>query len=611
MKTFQTITQCIGYSTKPDITNNDPRFLVSGSKNVLVNDGEKVQTRGGYTVYGAANSANNPVESNYDWSTSTGVMRSLRSYDDELEVLFTPAGGSPTWYRVLDAWGAVDFSFAEWWDATEVLDVLLFVNGGANIYEWSGGIAQIASTTANTITKTGTTTWAQERFYTNRNRSVLINGTTYTYTGGAGTTTLTGVSPNPTGEAVNSVVTQTVVTRTNEPAAGVINDVIITFENHLVVGSHKTNTVYISEDAGDPAAGNGYVDFSNSSPRASGEGATLTLNQPTIGFGILNKDLIIFSGKDRIYKTEFEKITVSTTPSTAIAETLKVRELKSGSNRSALERDLIASVGDAIAFIDNNKQLRLLTSVEQLENPVFKNISDQIKPDFDAEDFTNGHLRFQDNRFYVTSPVNSKLYIYEIKEDAQGNTKGFWQPPQTLPVRRIARIANATYFHSNGNPETYKLFDGTNDNGLPFKAVAAFAYRSFNNRYALKTFDEWFTEGYISANTQLILRLNYDFDGFTQQIEKIIDGANDDILFQPNVVGSLGDSPLGDVSLGGGASESTSEHPKFRVIHELELIDCFEVQDVYETDGIDLQWEILSHGGNVKISNSIPSFIKV
>ena len=605
-KNFQIINEVLGYFTRVDKTNTDPRFLVDGSQNVLVNSGEKVETRGGYTLYGAANTATDPIESNYDWVTSTGVTRNVRSYDDELEVAFTPEGGVATWYRVKNGYSDVDFSFAEWWDATEVLDLLLFVYGNDQIEEWSGGIAQIASTTVNTITKTGTTTWAQERFYTSRNRSVNINGTEYAYTGGAGTTALTGVTPDPTGEAAASVVIQKVVTRDNEPANNDVNDVIIVFENHLVVGSHKTNIVKVSETSGDPAGGNGYLDFSNSSPRVPGEGATLTLNGNCIGFGILNQDLIIFAGKDRIYKTEFEQITVSTT----LAETLNVRELKSGSNRSALERDLIASVGDAVAFVDNNKQLRLLTSVEQLESPIFKNLSDPIQPDFDDEDFTNGHLRFQDNRFYLTSPVNSKLYIYEIREDAKGGQKVFWQPPQLLPIRRIARIANVTHFHSNGNPETYKLFSGTNDNSFPFKSVASFAYRSFNDRYALKNFDEWLTEGYISANTTITLRLKYDFDGATQQIEKTIVGSNEDILFNPSVLGSLGDSSLGDVPLGGGGEESSTQNPKFRIIHELEQIDCFEVQATYETDGTDLQFEILAHGPNAKIAPRIPVFIK-
>ena len=606
MKTFQTISNFPGYFSKPDMVNTDPPFLVKGSQNVIINDAEKVAVRKGFSLYGAANAATDPIESNYDWHTSTGVVRNLRSYEDELEVVFTPAGGSATWYRVLDAWADVDFSFAEWWDATEVLDLLLFVNGGANIYEWSGGIAQIASTTATTIVKTGTNTWAQDRFYTSRNRSVLINGTTYTYTGGATTTALTGVTPDPTGEANASVVTQTVVTRTNEPAAGRVNDVIITFENHLVVGSHVTNRVEISEDAGDPAGGNGYLDFSNSSPRAPGEGATLTINGNCIGFGILNKDLIIFSGKDRIYKTEFEQIAISTT----LNETLKIRELKSGSNRSAMERDLIVSVGDSVAFIDNNKQLRLLTSVEDVENPIFKNISDPLKPDFDAEDFTNGHLRFQDNRFYVTSPVNSKLYIYEIREDAKGSIRAFWQPPQLLPVRRIARIADATYFHSNGNPETYRIFDGKNDNGVPFKAVAKFAYRAFGDRVSLKTFDEYFTEGYISPNTTIKLTLNYDFDGATQKIEKFISGSDTGLTSEALAVGSFGDSPLGDVSLGGGASESSSLNPYFHIIHELERVATFFIQAVYEIDTTDYFFEILAHGPNAIKSPNMASSIK-
>jgi len=65
-----------------------------------------------------------------------------------------------------------------------------------------------ASSTAVTITKQGAPTWAAAGFDTAG--QVVIDAITYTYTGGSGTTTLTGVTPDPTagGHIAGAVVEQ-------------------------------------------------------------------------------------------------------------------------------------------------------------------------------------------------------------------------------------------------------------------------------------------------------------------------------------------------------------------------------------------------------------------
>ena len=61
MKKFQTVLETKGYSTLRDKTNTDPRFLVSGSQNMLINDEEKVVTRKGYTLKGASSAVLNAI----------------------------------------------------------------------------------------------------------------------------------------------------------------------------------------------------------------------------------------------------------------------------------------------------------------------------------------------------------------------------------------------------------------------------------------------------------------------------------------------------------------------------------------------------------------------
>ena len=661
------------------------------------------------------------------------------------------------------------------WSATEGIDLLLWVDGTDNMYEWSGGITTLKSTTSNTITKNGTNTWAQDRFLTAGTRKVVIGTTEYTYTGGETTTALTGVTPNPTGEAADSNVFQAVRTNANTPAADFLSDFLRVLNNQVYVGSTKSRVVYVS-------ANDDFTDYTFSSVRKSGEGATLTLDNAPTAFARQDKNMYVSAGRDDWYRTEFTEIILS---DDTLAETLNVKKLKTGVGMAARSQDLTSETGNFIAFIDFNNNLRILGNIERVEEAVFSSLSDPIKPDFNAADFTNGTIIWNKNRIYISTPNDDKVYILEIRESAAGETNMFWQPPQILPVRRFAIIGEVLYGHSNAVPETYKLFDGTSDrkiaestntsatspgtmadddsvgtetwsnpdnakvsddsdatiilgggggeishylkatnfgfdipsgtiiNGIlvsiersnanndpdiftvldsevkiikegtigstnkadtetawtqndayvdygsssdlwgeswtpaqinasnfgmvisatstagfghidhiritvyhsveskiGFKATAAFSYRSYKNRDKLKNLDEWMTEGYISANTELALALNYDFEGSTQQLSAIISGADESILFQPEIGGRLGTERIGTSRIGAGRENVESQNPKFKIINTFVRQDFFEIQAIYETDEIDAQWELISHGGNIAISKIKPISIK-
>jgi len=595
MPKFELIDQFISYVTLKDKTNTDPRYLVEGSQNVLIDEKGRIAIRNGYTIYGAASSAINAVESNYDWKTSTGTELNLRAYDDELE--FYDSNKS-AWTRLASAFAAVDFSFDTWWDNSEGIDLLLFVNGVDKIWEWSGGTAVLSSATANTLTKTGTATWAEARFLTAGTRQVIINGTTYTYTGGEGTTTLTGVTGDPSAEAANSTVFQAIILNDNQPANNTKNDFIRILNNHLYVGSVSSRVVYISKSAN-------YIDFTYSSPRVTTEGGLLTLDSFVVGFAPQGQQMFISAGKDDWYKADFEVLDVGG----IVTELLTAKKLKTGTNQGAKSHDLITNVGNNIMFISNEPALREFGDLENLEGPQLKAISNPIKPDFDAADFTGGHIKSHNLRTYISAPNDDRVFINEIRENERGELTRFWQPPQVMPIRRFADIGGVLYGHSNRVPESYKLFNGTNDEDISFDAKAIMAYRNYGTKENYKNLDEWLTEGYISANTKLKLEIRYDYQGYTQILEADIEGDNDDILFQATGTGSLAEQPLGESPLGDNPEES-SLLPKFMNIKSFPKADFFEIQVKYSTDTKDAQWQLLSFGGNIRISKSTPIIIK-
>jgi len=590
-KKFKLISNFEGYSTKPDKTNTNIRHLVSGSQNVLINDAEKVSTRGGYTVYGAENSATTPIESSFEWSNHLGNEWALRGYDDELEFYAGTIDGVEfnAWTRLKDGWSSVAFQFTTWWDTSEAIDLLLFVAQDSNIYDWSGGVTSLASATSNSLTKNGSDTWGAAGFLTAGTRKVVINGTEYTYTGGEGTTTLTGVTPDPSGEAADSLVFQAVRTNSNQPASGLTNDIIETLNNQVYVGDVTSREVYVSKNTS-------FTDYTFSSPRVPGEGALLTLDNAVIGFVPQEDDMYVTAGKDDWYRTNFTLSDDNT------KEILTIKKLKSATQQAAQSQGMIAKIKNAIVFISNEPTLDQLGRIENIDTPQAIPISDPIKPDFDNETFTNAHIKFWRNKIYIATPTNDKLYIYDVQ-------KGFWQPPQILPVRRLSIIGGELYGHSSRVPETYKLFDGTNDNGNPFTAKATFAYRNFGTRANLKNFSEYFTEGYIAQNTKITLILRYELDGSEQELEYDINGQDSALIFQSLADESLGSNPLGDVPLGG-SGENTDALPKFRIINIVPRSDFYEIQAEYKIDATDYQFEILSHGPAVALSKQQPTSIK-
>lgn len=163
----------MGYRNREDITNLPPGVLVVGSQNVITNVSERVQVRQGYTLDGAGETINAPILSSFDWITRGNGERHLRAgyltsagNDGKLQFRYEDSAGTVTWKDLKTALTTVSLNFTTFWDTTEVIRVMLWVDGSSNINEWSGAVTEVASSTSTTLTKTGTETWAEAGFYT-------------------------------------------------------------------------------------------------------------------------------------------------------------------------------------------------------------------------------------------------------------------------------------------------------------------------------------------------------------------------------------------------------------------------------------------------------------
>ena len=151
---------------------------------------------------------------------------------------------------------------------------------------------------------------------------------------------------------------------------------------------------------------------------------------------------------------------------------------------------------------------------------------------------------------------------------------------------------------------------GNPDDKIPINCIAAYAYNSYKDRVNLKNFDEYFVEGEISPQVDdLKLTLNYDFGGKTQQVERIINGTDADILEETLLNASLGQNPLAQEPLGGSLN-APDDAAKFGVIFETAKEDFRKIQPIFSSNNTDRFWSILSHGANAQLSRRQNTLIK-
>lgn len=610
---FKIINSFLSYISKPEITNTKPNFLVKGSKNVLLDYANRIISRNGYTLFGTAGTANTPgIKGSYEWDTSTANQFPLRSYGSRLEFYWNSTwnllkSGLATPYlefaKIWDntekidvlLWVMGDTNVYKWSGGVAKIasatgttvtkqgvltakTTISFVAGtpgtvnatildSANQFLIAGFAAgdtlyvtgstannrnfTIASVTSGVITlimsdvltsevsgpaitlHNGQPTWAAARFLTTGTRKITYNGVDYVYTGGEGTDTLMGLTAFPA-TTLGDPVWQTPITMANpSPLATFKADLIGVQLNQLVLASTQSQEQYGSKDTD-------YTNFTLTSPRVPGDPFKTTMdNYCTCIVPIDNQaqttSSLMFGGG----KNEFFQFSYQLSQDNA-SELVRMIKLKTASGSGLISKGAIGAIKNATAYISREPALDLLSNIEAINNVP---LSDPIKNDFDSYDFTGAHVKYWKRAVYIAVPREGLILIYDFM-------RKLWQPPQTIAVSRLAIIDDWLYGHSSVINETYKLFVGTDDNGVFINQIARFSYNNGGRRDRLKNMSEFWTDGYITANGLLTMAVYCGFEGIEGKKLMTISGGDSSIV---NSVGGspLGDEPLGATPLGG------------------------------------------------------------
>lgn len=435
-----------------------------------------------------------------------------------------------------------------------------------------------------------------------------------------------GVATTP---AIQSVMVQSGIDPT-DPISNYNLDFLKTIANQVVIGSYSSRTLYLSSDE-TISSTLGMTNFTDSgSSHVPGDPDFAVIDSPPTGMAIKKGELWVSSISDWYLISPNSAVPVSYgTP--AVFVITKV-EKKSGSARSgALAHEFIDTQGDDVVYLAQDHQLRTISSFNNLFSIKYPSLSQDVRDEFNQEDFTGGHLRAIEDFVYVTAPIAGRHYMYQTIEriDDTGtlNVKRVWQPPQIAGISRFAVLDGLVHGHSNANPQVYQVWDtnqwhddSPSGDSLSYTSVMRLGYGHLieknkqARRQGMATFNKAYYEGYIDFGSTVYSNIYFDYQGSTNIENLVINSIeNPPIFFRGNSEISLGLVSLGDNPLGDGLVTEPNYQallPKFRTICDVSPTDCFEWDtEVYSVDA-DSRWEILALGVNAVISDSQSPFLR-
>ncbi len=496
------------------------------------------------------------------------------------------------------------------------------------IYNLTGGSGTLAYLTAYTvktgsITKSGAETWAQEGFpfQVAGTSTLLINGVTYTYDTAdflGDTTTLYGVTPDPSAVAPGDVAIQGVQT---VPNAGGSTGLPTDFTNQFI--GTITGVVFIG------SAEQSYIYTSNlgtSSVQAwtawSPSTRFLTLNNPPTTFINQDQQLYVSVGTSQWFVVSISNsfVTTSTVADTPIVGTttyhytptfvFDINPINTAPLQGARSQAFTTAIQNSIGFISFEPAAQSFGPVTNiLQGPQMVDLSHPVVNLMNDYDFTGGSIKYFRKFLYIAVPAEGVVLIYNMTDPKNP----YWEAPQTLPIGRFSIIGGELYGHSSQVSETYKLFTGYADRvapgflGFPIDSKWVFSFENYGSRFSFKRATKMFVEGYISPGATLQAAISFELDGCQTVKTFELDGTNDQFVCITPDEGSLGKDSLGKVKLGGDEASSINNlPPKFRWFPTFSNTDFFECSISFEVNGTDSQTDILSFGLAVGGSSEIP-----
>ena len=352
--------------------NRDSESLLRGSmvvgQNIFFNGDFLPAIRSGSEILGTEAADSNEILRAWVYETRDGDVFELKQ-DASGTIWFWFHGTSTDWATLLTGLTAdLACDFASIGISANATSHVYFNNGTDDFYRFSGANALVASATASAITKSGTSTWTAEGFYSTGTRDVRIGGVSYAYTGGEGTTTLTGVTPDASALAAGALAVQAPQVVSGLSAR--LSNVLMAHDGRLHTRLDTKRAIWEYSKLDNPE------DFTTGSADSDGGAKEIEFGGPITAFGKLNRVAIAF--KKRLIKTlTFQQF--GSRLDSPYYQTLVSADDRS-SSLGAVNNKAVCATPYGLAFVTPDKRLILLTGITSNNEPQYLVLSDPIQP---------------------------------------------------------------------------------------------------------------------------------------------------------------------------------------------------------------------------------------
>jgi hypothetical protein len=566
--------------------------------------------RKGYEVVGTEASDATPVNRAWIFETREGAKFELKGFSTKVQ--FWLEGVSTTYLDLLTGLTTgLEFGYANISDTTATTAKSLFCNGTDNWYEFNGAYATISGSTADTLS-IASGTWTALGFYGTGTRSVIINGTVYSYTGGEGTATLTGVTPDPTAQpvAVGDLAVQSPLAVS--AMSSVKGQVAFAHDGRIHARLETKKSVWNYSQLDDPD------DWTAGASDGDGGAKEVEFGGPITSFGKLNKTVLCF--KPRIIKL-LDFIQVGSRIDSPRYQTLVSTDDKSTS-LGAVNQKSTFSTPKGIVFVTPDKRMMLLSGVTANNEPEYYPLSEPVQPIFDkgVHDEATGicvdnviYYAFKENK---NSTYNDTVLVGDLTRftpDANGSPVPIrWDAPYIgWNVSDWTAIESNTdkkievRWHSAINSSSYRIINSKTDNTGAFTTTFRTWSETFDLPYKRKTIDMVYIEMKMSEITEVTATILYDEDGVTGQETFVLDADSANHKFTKITFNPFGASSFGSQQFG--SNPENDDMSKYRFFIELKKnVKFFTVALQLSTDGDAQNYELVRFGYRLReVENDI------
>ena len=605
-RTFNMIAKdFFGYREGQDITKIPVNNLAYPSKNVQVHKG-KIVTRLGIENDGFAAIADAPITGEFVWKDALFGEIPMRTTGQNVQMKY---GG--LWITIFSSLSAtlVRVRFATWVDNTGTIikKRLFFVDGTANIYEWTGGIGVIASydAGAQTITISGDLNLNQLGFDDGSGSNYTV--TVIRFSGGAvaGTEDKTTddnctdkvlhiTTTLPTAPAVGDIVIQKPISNTPSSLSGFLMDEIYNYKNHLVVWNFDRVDVRMSHVETKliftiPAAGSRTALTAVQFQLSGAPTAMISKKEST-------KEVLWISTRDEWFKV------TKTNEINAYSLWVDIERVESAERTGALPYAVSKHKGDII-YMGQDQTLSRITTVEIVGRDDFQLLSDDVEDLLLRLDMTEIRMYYHQRYTYICLPAENMLLLVDMVE-------GFFQPPATLAMSHISIIDGVKYGHSSARGETFYLFKGRNDLGAPIAAVIAFGYLQGENELRYKECTRVGYSGRMTVATAVSVEWQHETDAAKQSTLSEFNGGDVRFLSSGDD-DSFSTHPFATRSWAG--DDAGDEVKRFYMFDSLEGVAMFEYRPIFtlspvtgdaDNPNVDMEFHLLAWNTDEEMSTT-------